>query len=119
PAPAPVPVHVHHKKDDCEEQRRAEIFKEHLRNANTFAFHTNPYASSFFQHGFSEVGMPSYIRHPCMLQTPFDEPTCSCSGGCSACLTRKLAEMGYGVNEMQVSSLLSTYNGDTARVIDH
>ncbi|KAJ2463175.1 hypothetical protein GGI03_004006, partial [Coemansia sp. RSA 2337] len=44
---------------------------------------------------------------------------CSCSGGCSVCLTRKLAEMGYGVNEMQVSSLLGMYNGDTARVIDH
>ncbi|KAJ2400935.1 hypothetical protein GGI10_006140, partial [Coemansia sp. RSA 2530] len=105
--------------DECEEQRRADIFKEHLHNANAFAFHTNPYASSFFQHGFSEVGMPSYIRHPCMLQTPFDEHACDCSGGCSACLTRKLAEMGYGVNEMQVSSLLCVYNGDTARVIDH
>ncbi|KAJ2696231.1 hypothetical protein H4218_004740 [Coemansia sp. IMI 209128] len=119
PAPAPTPIHVHLKKDECEEQRRADIFKEHLHNANAFAFHTNPYASSFFQHGFSEVGMPSYIRHPCMLQTPFDEHACDCSGGCSACLTRKLAEMGYGVNEMQVSSLLCVYNGDTARVIDH
>ncbi|KAJ2756203.1 hypothetical protein GGI19_001039 [Coemansia pectinata] len=119
PCPAPAPVHVHHKKDDCDDKRRADIFKEHLHRANAFAFHSNPYASSFFQHGFSEVGMPSYIRHPCMMQTPFDEPTCSCSGGCSVCLTRKLAEMGYGVNEMQVSSLLSVYNGDTARVIEH
>ncbi|KAJ2045470.1 hypothetical protein H4S04_005626 [Coemansia sp. S16] len=119
PAPTPAPVHVHHKTDDCEEKRRADIFKEHLHRANAFAFPTNPYASSFFQHGFSEVGMPSYIRHPCMLQTPFDERACSCSGGCSVCLTRKLAEMGYGVNEMQVSSLLGMYNGDTARVIDH
>ncbi|KAJ2062703.1 hypothetical protein GGI17_002210 [Coemansia sp. S146] len=119
PCPAPAPVHVHPKQDDCDDKRRADIFKEHLHRANAFAFHSNPYASSFFQHGFSEVGMPSYIRHPCMMQTPFDERTCSCSGGCSVCLTRKLAEMGYGVNEMQVSSLLSVYNGDTARVIEH
>ncbi|KAJ2909216.1 hypothetical protein GGI21_002103, partial [Coemansia aciculifera] len=114
-APAPAPP----KKDDCGgTQHRADIFKEHLAAANQFAFHTNPYASSFFQHGFSEVGMPSYIRHPCMLRSPFNEPS-SCSsctnGGCSACLTRKLAEMGYAVSEMQVSSLLGAYNGDSAR----
>ncbi|KAJ1661235.1 hypothetical protein GGF38_003772, partial [Coemansia sp. RSA 25] len=118
PAPTPAAPKTPPKKDDCGKSQ-ADIFKEHLRAANTFAFHTNPYASSFFQHGFSEVGMPSYIRHPCMLRTPFNEPTCSCTNGCSVCLTKKLSEMGYAVNEMQVSSLLGVYNGDTARVIEH
>ncbi|KAJ2743347.1 hypothetical protein GGI20_003808 [Coemansia sp. BCRC 34301] len=109
-------------KDSCTgSKQQADIFKDHLLAANAFAFHSNPYASSFFQHGFSEVGMPSYIRHPCMLRTPFNEPVCGCTGGgsCSVCLTRKLAEMGYAVNEMQVSSLLGVYNGDPARVIEH
>ncbi|KAJ2469787.1 hypothetical protein GGI02_003309 [Coemansia sp. RSA 2322] len=132
PAPAPEPAPAAAAKPaatekvtitvqkDSDEHRRAETFKAHLRAAN-FAFHTNPYASSFFQHGFSEVGMPSYIRNPCMMQSPYTGVTeCSCAlSSCASCLTTKLSSMGYAVTQMQVSSLLSVYNGDSARVIDY
>ncbi|KAJ1796325.1 hypothetical protein LPJ59_003818 [Coemansia sp. RSA 2399] len=61
-------------------------FAYHLSAAN-FAFHSNPYSSSFFKHGFAEADMPSHFSHPCMMASPFGN-VCSCTRGrtCSACV---------------------------------
>ncbi|KAJ2489441.1 hypothetical protein GGI11_009266, partial [Coemansia sp. RSA 2049] len=62
-------------------------FAYHLSAAN-FAFHSNPYSSSFFKHGFAEADMPSHFSHPCMMASPFEcVSSCSCTHGnsCPAC----------------------------------
>ncbi|KAJ2083743.1 hypothetical protein H4R24_000606 [Coemansia sp. RSA 988] len=56
---------------------QSETFRFHFAAAN-FAFHHNPYASSFFQHGFAETGMPQHFDRPCLMASPFE-----CNGGCS------------------------------------
>ncbi|KAJ1992352.1 hypothetical protein GGI25_002879 [Coemansia spiralis] len=58
-------------------KKATEAFAYHLSAAN-FAFHSNPYSSSFFKHGFAEAGIPSHFAHPCMMTSPFE-----CVSGCS------------------------------------
>ncbi|KAJ2805702.1 hypothetical protein H4R20_001977 [Coemansia guatemalensis] len=56
---------------------QSETFRFHFAAAN-FAFHHNPYASSFFQRGFAETGMPQHFDRPCLMASPFE-----CNGGCT------------------------------------
>ncbi|KAJ2854165.1 hypothetical protein J3B02_002806 [Coemansia erecta] len=66
--------HTHHN-----DVHKAESFTYHLGMAN-FNFSTNPYESSFFKHGFSEIGMPCHFSKPCMMASPFECPSgCHCS----------------------------------------
>ncbi|KAJ1728178.1 hypothetical protein LPJ72_005591 [Coemansia sp. Benny D160-2] len=77
-AAAPAPSHA---------PDATKAFAYHLSAAN-FAFHSNPYSSSFFKHGFAEADMPSHFSHPCMMASPFEcVSSCSCTRGnsCPAC----------------------------------
>ncbi|KAJ2454335.1 hypothetical protein EV183_001581 [Coemansia sp. RSA 2336] len=76
PPPPPEPSTEKIKVTVEEKYPQAEAFKFHFAAAN-FAFHSNPYASSFFQHGFRETGMPGHFKQPCLMSSPFE-----CSHGC-------------------------------------
>ncbi|KAJ1780511.1 hypothetical protein GGF47_000062 [Coemansia sp. RSA 2524] len=82
PPPPPPPAEPKVEKIEIKVEQHApsypkgEMFRFHLAAAN-FAFHTNPYASSFFQRGFAETGMPGHFANPCMMNSPFE-----CSSGC-------------------------------------
>ncbi|KAJ2559938.1 hypothetical protein EV175_000051 [Coemansia sp. RSA 1933] len=84
-----IKVHVEeplHQQQPSYTPEATRAFAYHLSAAN-FAFHSNPYSSSFFKHGFAEADMPSHFSHPCMMASPFGN-VCSCSRGrtCSACV---------------------------------
>ncbi|KAJ2614826.1 hypothetical protein H4S08_001528 [Coemansia sp. RSA 1365] len=65
---------------------QSETFRFHFAAAN-FAFHNNPYASSFFQHGFAETGMPHHFEKPCLMSSPFKCNGCSCRySNCAQCM---------------------------------
>ncbi|KAJ2370696.1 hypothetical protein H4S01_000187 [Coemansia sp. RSA 2610] len=84
-APAPPKTEtVKVKVEQVPVQHGAEVFRSHLVAAN-FAFHSNPYSSSFFQRGFAETGMPGHFARPCMMASPFE---CPCGHApCSHCLS--------------------------------
>ncbi|PIA15552.1 hypothetical protein COEREDRAFT_81886 [Coemansia reversa NRRL 1564] len=66
---------------------QSETFRFHFAAAN-FAFHNNPYASSFFQHGFAETGMPHHFEKPCLMSSPFKCNGCSCRySNCAHCMS--------------------------------
>ncbi|KAJ1868875.1 hypothetical protein H4R99_000293 [Coemansia sp. RSA 1722] len=80
PAPEEIKVRVEHVSHfHHNDAHKAESFTYHLGMAN-FNFSTNPYESSFFKHGFSEIGMPCHFARPCMMESPFECPSgCRCS----------------------------------------